>query len=86
MVMVTGLVWFRAPEVPVTITVTCEVAIVAFELFELPPHPRVNIETRSSKPRALVQKMPRVSRFPFRVAKAEPNRPKPGNNPTPIKL
>lgn len=82
MVMVTGLVWFSAPDVPVTIKVTC--AICAFGLLELPPHPRVNIETRSSNPKALVQKTPRLRRFTFR-ARAVPNKPRPGSNPTPIK-
>ena len=84
MVTVTGAVWLSEPDVPVTIKVTCDADICAFELFELPLHPRVNIETASSKPNALVQKTPRVSRF--RNAKALPNKPSPGKNPTPIKL
>src|SRR5580700_844490 len=83
MVMATGAEWLRAPDVPVTITLTC--AICAFGLFELPPHPRVNIETRSSNPRALVQKTLPLSPFTFRV-RAVPNKPRPGSNPTPIKL
>src|SRR5579872_53144 len=82
MVTAMGAVWLRAPDVPVTLTLTW--AICAFGLFELPPQPRVNIETSSSNPRALVQKTPRVSRFTFR-ARAVPNKPKPGSNPTPIK-
>ena len=84
MVTVTGAVWLSEPDVPVTIRVTCDADICAFELLELPPHPSVNIETTSSKPSALVQKTPRVSRF--RKAKVLPNKPNPGNNPTPIKL
>jgi len=77
MVMATGVEWLSEPDVPVTVKVTWDAGVWPFELL---PHPRANIETKSSKPSTLVHIMPlRVSGFRLRVARAVPNSPRPGS-------
>ena len=77
MEMVTGVEWLSEPDVPVTVKVTCDAGVWPFELL---PHPRANIETRSSTPSTLVHRMLlRVSGFRLRVARTVPNSPRPGN-------
>jgi len=85
MVMATGVEWLSEPDVPVTVTVTWDAGVWPFELL---PHPRANIETKSIKPTTLVHIMPlRVSGFRLRVVRAVPNIPRPGSKATtPYKL
>ena len=81
MVMVTGVVWLSAPDVPVTFKVTWDVGVWAFELFELLPHPRENMEMTSSKPSALVHRtLLLASGFRLRVVRTVPNTPRPGSS------
>ena len=81
MLTVKGVVWLSEPDVPVTIKVTWDVDAWAFELFELLPHPRENIEMTISKPSALVHRMLLLaSGFCLRVVRTVPNSPKPGSS------
>jgi len=75
--MVTGVEWLSEPDVPVTVKVTCDAGVWPFELL---PHPRANMETRSSTPSTLVHRMLlRVSGLRLRVARTVPNSPRPGS-------
>ena len=79
MVTVTALEWLIAPDVPVTIKLTCVGVGVMELLLEPPPHPMAKSETRRIKPIRLIHRMLlRVSDFFLPAARSVPNTPKPG--------